>query len=57
MDSSMRNVKDDELEIKPAIVINYELSVVKTGRKNFTLKVRAISTENLPIEVTMLIQP
>ena len=53
----MRNVKDDELEIKPAIVINYELSVVKTGRKNFTLKVRAISTENLPIEVTMLIQP
>lgn len=51
MESDRQNSKDESREIKPAIVINYEISIVRTGRKNFTMKLRAISTENLPIEV------
>ena len=51
MESDKQNSKDESREIKPAIVINYEINIVRTGRKNFTMKLRAISTENLPIEV------
>lgn len=51
MDSNLKPKKEKEKELKPAIVINYEISIVRTGRKNFTLKLKAISTENLPIEV------
>ena len=54
MESNLKPQKDGGKEIKPAIVVNYEIAIVRTGRKNYTLKLKAISTENLPIEVMNL---
>ena len=52
MESDNKTTREQATEIKPSIVVNYEISIVRTGRKNFSLKIRAISTENLPIEVS-----
>jgi hypothetical protein len=43
--------------IRPSIVLAFELSLIKSGRKTFSLTVKVKSVENMPLEFSKVFRP